>query len=724
MLTPLTTLNNSPFPSPQPSHWLRKLFYFCAIAPLLWISAGSLWGADEKTEPANKAQKQISAKEVSSEKKKGTEGRARKTLKIFPDIKILYGIKTTRIDLPASIKYEDGTPFAKEGETLKWEVTHNKKKKVAEVEIDKKSNQLVFSFKKLGKTELRLKATNSQGEIVDTAIHVAVWQADYWKLIMTVIGGLGIFLLGMKNMSEGLQAVAGNGLRRVISLVTSNRLMAVGVGTGVTMVVQSSSITTVMVVGFVNSGFMTLSQAVGVIMGANIGTTITGWVLALKIGKFGLPIIGVCVFGWLFSKSDRVRFLLMFGMGLGMVFLGLETMKSGFSVIKNLPAFEAWFKAFSAETFIGRWQCALIGCLLTFIVQSSSATLGITIALAQIGVIPFETAAALVMGENIGTTITAWLASFGTTTNAKRAAYFHVLFNVIGVMWILAVFPYFLPLVKSIVGMRTGSEFLDPTVGIATAHSCFNIVNTIMFIPLAGYLATFLEKVIPDKGKETPHLTSLDIRILDTPVMAIEQSRVEILRMAEGCQKMMDWLKEILSAPQPRSETVRKLFNREEVLDNIQDEIVVFMTDLLSGSAPHEIVEEARQQLRMADEYESVSDYITSIVKFQLKLENQGHQLDDPHRKSLLELHELVAEYLAMITAALENRQTEIMTKARSLGDALKKKAKVMRDNHLEELSKSRIEPNVNLTYTSTLNSYRRVRDHALNIAEAIAGEK
>ncbi|VAX37058.1 Sodium-dependent phosphate transporter [hydrothermal vent metagenome] len=724
MPAPLITLNNSLLPSSQPLHWLRKLIYFCAIAPLLWISVDSLWGADEKVEPTNKTQKQTSAKEVSSERKNATEGHARETLKIFPDIKILYGIKTTRIDLPASIKYEDGTPFAKEGETLNWEVTHNKKKKVAEVEIDEKSNQLVFSFKKLGKTELRLKATNSQGKIVDTAIHVAVWKADYWKLIMTVIGGLGIFLLGMKNMSEGLQAVAGNGLRRVISLITNNRLMAVGVGTGVTMVVQSSTITTVMVVGFVNSGFMTLSQAVGVIMGANIGTTITGWVLALKIGKFGLPIIGVCVFGWLFSKSDRVRFLLMFGMGLGMVFLGLETMKSGFSVIKNLPAFEAWFKTFSAETFIGRWQCALIGCLLTFIVQSSSATLGITIALAQIGVIPFETAAALVMGENIGTTITAWLASFGTTTNAKRAAYFHVLFNVIGVMWILTVFPYFLPLVKSIVGMRTGSEFLDPTVGIATAHSCFNIVNTIMFIPFAGFLAKFLEKVVPDKGKETPHLTSLDIRMLDTPVMAIEQSRVEILRMAEGCQKMMDWLKEVLSTSQPSSETVRKLFNREEVLDNIQDEIVVFMTDLLSGSAPHEIVEEARQQLRMADEYESVSDYITSIVKFQLKLENQGHQLDDSHRKSLLELHELVAEYLAMITTALENRQTEIMTKARSLGDALKKKAKVMRDNHIEELSKSRIEPNVNLTYTSTLNSYRRVRDHALNIAEAIAGEK
>ena len=725
MPTSQPSLNSHPFASPEPTHWLRKLFYICAIAPLLWISASSLWGADEKTEPIENTPKPTSAKETAATNEGQTKKVDRRLLKLLPDIKVLHGIKTSRINLPTEIKYEDSSSFATKEDVLTWKVSHNKKKKVAEVEIDVENNQLVFSFMKLGKTEIRLMATNAKGDIVDTQIHVSVWEADYWKLIMTVIGGLGIFLLGMKNMSEGLQAVAGNGLRRVISLVTNNRLMAVGVGTGVTMVVQSSSITTVMVVGFVNSGFMTLSQAVGVIMGANIGTTITGWVLALKIGKFGLPIIGVCVFGWLFSKSDRLRFLLMFGMGLGMVFLGLETMKSGFSVIKDLPAFEAWFKTFSADTFIGRWQCALVGCVLTFIVQSSSATLGITIALAQIGVIPFETAAALVMGENIGTTITAWLASFGTTTNAKRAAYFHVLFNVMGVMWILAVFPYFLPIVKQIVGMQTGSETLDPTVAIATSHSCFNIVNTLMFIPFAGLLAKFLEKVIPDKAvKETPHLTKLDIRMLDTPVMAIEQSRVEILRMAEACQKMMDWLKEILSTSKPDSEIVKKLFNREEVLDNIQDEIVVFMTDLLAGSAPHEIVEEARQQLRMADEYESVSDYITSIVKFQLKLENQGHQLDDDRRNSLLELHELVAEYLAMVTEALQSRNTEIMTKARSMGDALKKKAKLMRDNHIEQLSQSRVEPNINLTYTSTLNSYRRVRDHALNIAEAIAGEK
>ncbi|HHK42401.1 MAG TPA: Na/Pi cotransporter family protein, partial [Planctomycetaceae bacterium] len=222
----------------------------------------------------------------------------------------------------------------------------------------------------------------------------------------------------MKNISDGLQAVAGNRLRRMISLVTDNRLLAVGVGTLVTMIVQSSSITTVLVVGLVNSGFMSLTQAIGVVFGANIGTTITGWVLVLKIGKYGLPLAGASAFGYLFISRDRLRYLCMGAMGVGMVFFGLELMKDGFSIIKDLPAFEQWFERFTADSYIGVLKCAAIGCILTFIVQSSSATLGITIGLAQIGVIPFQTAAALVLGENIGTTITAWLASFGTSPNA------------------------------------------------------------------------------------------------------------------------------------------------------------------------------------------------------------------------------------------------------------------------------------------------------------------
>ena len=289
------------------------------------------------------------------------------------------------------------------------------------------------------------------------------------ELLFQLIGGLGIFLLGMKNMSDGMQAVAGSSLRRMIGAVTGNRFAATIVGVFVTCVVQSSSITTVMVVGFVNSGVMALTQGIGVIMGANIGTTITGWILVLKIGKYGLPILGASAFCYLFAKNERWRYGAMAIMGVGMVFFGLELMKDACSIIKQMPDFEAWFHTFSADNYVGVMKCAMIGCVMTTLVQSSSATLGITISLASQGVITYETAAALVLGENIGTTITALLASLGTSANARRAAYFHVIFNLLGVLWITAIFGWYVQVVPQIVGADvTRFTVGDEVFGIAS----------------------------------------------------------------------------------------------------------------------------------------------------------------------------------------------------------------------------------------------------------------
>jgi len=372
------------------------------------------------------------------------------------------------------------------------------------------------------------------------------------KMIFELAGGLGLFLLGMKNMSEGMQAVAGSGLRRIISAVTNNRLMATGVGVFVTCLVQSSSVTTVMVVGFVNSGLMNLSQAIGVIMGANIGTTITGWILVLKIGKYGLPMLGFSAFAYLFSKGDRIRYLAMAIMGVGMVFFGLELMKDACGLIKDLPEFEAAFQRFLANSYFGVLMCMAAGCFLTVIVQSSSATLGITIALATEGVIGYETAAALVLGENVGTTITALLASIGATTNARRSAYFHVLFNMIGVLWISLIFFQYVKFIPWLINVNVDPNAAPVTdeamtAAIASTHTVFNVVNTLAFLPFGGRFAHLLERLVPDKAhKEKPHLTNLDVRMLETPVIGIEQSRREIIRMAEGCEEMMVWLEELM----------------------------------------------------------------------------------------------------------------------------------------------------------------------------------
>ncbi|MBL7077003.1 MAG: Na/Pi cotransporter family protein [Kiritimatiellae bacterium] len=559
------------------------------------------------------------------------------------------------------------------------------------------------------------------------------------KIASQVVGGLGVFLLGMKFMSEGLQAVSGDRLRKMIAAVTNNRLMGVVVGLLVTCLVQSSSVTTVMVVGFVNSGIMTLMQAIGVIMGANIGTTITGWILVLKIGKYGLPMLGIAAFFFLFSKRDRVRYIGMAIMGVGMVFFGLELMKNGFKPLRSHDEFQAWFHAFQATSYLGIIKCAMVGCILTMVVQSSSATLGITIGLASTGVIEFQTAAALVLGENIGTTITAWLASLGTTTTAKRAAYAHVLFNVLGTMWFIALFPMVIPVVSKVVASMAGGNPLLVsidgmaekdfaqiiTAGIATVHTSFNVANVILFLPFTRVLGFVVTKLVPDKKtKEIQHLTYLDVRMLDTPSLGMVQSQKQISFMAESVEEMMANLKLCLEDGTTTAGPEREIFRREQVLDNVQKEIFLYLSNLVSGQVPHDVTTQAHMQMRLADEYESLSDYIVNVLKARKKLQDNDMKLDDQARKRLLALHERVTAYIAKVSAYVADESMDALPKAQSEGAAITELMKSSRREHLNRLQNEEVSPFFSLIYTDMLNYYRRMKDHALNIAEVVVGEK
>ena len=554
-----------------------------------------------------------------------------------------------------------------------------------------------------------------------------------FELLFQLIGGLGIFLLGIKSMSDGMQAVAGSSLRRMIALVTNNRVAATIVGVFVTCIVQSSSITTVMVVGFVNSGVMALSQAIGVIMGANIGTTITGWILVLKIGKYGLPILGAAAFGYLFSKNERRRYTAMAFMGVGMVFFGLELMKDACSIIKQMPEFEEWFSFFNADTYLGVLKCALVGCVMTTLVQSSSATLGITISLAFEGVISYETAAALVLGENIGTTITALFASLGATTNARRAAYFHVIFNMLGVLWITAIFGWYVKFIPQFFGYEVlQAEVVDgnttypgTTAAIAATHSVFNVINTLIFLPFVPFFVTFLNKLVPAKDyKEKPRLTDLDIRMLETPLLAIEQSQKEIEKMGDGCSKMLSWLAELRGDKNPDTKLADRLKTREEILDHMQDEIAEFVTKLLSGNVPHSVAAEARRQIRVADEFESISDYIYDLDKFDRKLRKTGNRFTEQQLEALSFLQNQTNEYLQSINEGLVQANRNTITQTESIAERIREQIKSARKQHLEELSDGAIAPVVSVAFLASLNAFSRVRDHAYNVAETISGEK
>lgn len=536
-----------------------------------------------------------------------------------------------------------------------------------------------------------------------------------------VVGGLAIFLLGMKNMSEGMQAIAGSKLRKIIGLATNNRFLACAAGAIVTSIIQSSSVTTVMLVGFVNAGIMTLLQAIGVILGADIGTTITGWIVSLNVAKYGLPILGVSGLLYLFTQRERMRYAAMAMMGVGMVFFGLQLMKHGLEPLRHSEDFIAWFSRFEPKTFLGVIKCVSVGALVTAVVQSSSATVAITMTLAGTGVIAFDTAVALVLGENIGTTITAYLSSLGASTNAKRVAYAHMLIKVIGVSIAVTIFSLYMDLLSELL-----SDDLDIKKRIAFSHSLFNICLVCLFLPLRNPLEKILLRMVPDKPhKETPHLTFLDVRLLDTPAFGIQQSFDEIRKMAEGTHKMLDWIKTLTQTSERQEGLERKVFHREEVLDIMQKEIVEFLGHVLSaGSVPHDVMAEARKQLRMADEYESISDYCAAILKLDLRLRQSSTRFTEAGVREMKGLHDRVVAYLEIINEAVSAENTDILIRSRSEGDIITHMMKDYRRAHFERMEKEPVSPLCNVVYVDMLQCYRKIKDHALNIAEALAGEK
>jgi len=484
-----------------------------------------------------------------------------------------------------------------------------------------------------------------------------------------------------------------------------------------------------MVVGMVNAGVMTLKQAIGVILGANIGTTITGWVLALSIDAYGLHIIGVAALIYLFSKREKLKFLAGMVLGIGMVFFGLQLMKQGLTPIKDMPDFIAWFSHFSPNSYFGVLRCCLTGALMTAIIQSSSATLGITIGLASTGIIDFNTAAALVLGENIGTTVTALLASIGASTNAKRAAYAHSLFNIFGVAWITTIFWIYLKFITWILGHDPGFQAADGsfpyiTSGIAAVHSGFNIVNTIIVLPLRDVLHVILMKLAPDKPHEKPHLTYLNIPIMESPAISIEQSKGEIYRMAEIDEKMLDALHQMMSHNEYHESAVKKMFNREETLDTIQKEIFEFLGHVLTGTIPYTVMTEGKRQLRMADEYESIGDYCINVLKFHLKMKDKNLALSPAGTGEILDLHNHVSDYVRLINKGVRENNRDILRKAVVTGDTITHLMKDYRSRHLSRVEHGEVSPLVSLVYMDIINAYRRMKDHALNIAETLAGEK
>lgn len=540
----------------------------------------------------------------------------------------------------------------------------------------------------------------------------------YLDVLFKVVGGLGLFLYGMENMSSGMQKIAGDKLKKILAALTTNRIMAILMGIFVTGLAQSSSVSTVMTIGFINASLLTLQQGLGVILGANIGTTITGWLLALNIGKYGLPIVGFAAIAFMFVKGEKSRTRALTVMGFGFIFLGLELMSKGLSPLRTLPEFINLFHSFKADSFFGVVKVAMVGALLTGVVQSSAATLGITITLATQGLIDYPTAVALVLGENVGTTVTALLASLGASSNAKRAAYAHTLINIVGVMWATITFRPYLSIL---------AHFSDSTVNmataIATAHTMFNIINVILFIPFIGYLAKFLCTIVKDDDNGVIRVTKLSSLMVTLPNVIIDQTRTEVLTMASNIKEIFFKLEEVYYNPSKLEAYNEEIDAIEEKLDLYEKEVSDANFTILNKGLEASYVEETRGNLITCDEYETISDYLKRVSNSLMRLKKDDLELTQERKETLQKLNHMVFDFFDDINKAYKTKDRDLFMLSISKYTAIKNLYKEARHGHFDKEAQNdeTIPAKLSTGYMDILNYYRRATDHVYNIIEHFA---
>ena len=555
------------------------------------------------------------------------------------------------------------------------------------------------------------------------------------KLVFGLLGGLGLFLFGMKIMSEGLQKIAGSRMRKILAALTNNRIVGTLVGIAVTAIIQSSSATTVMVVGFVNAGLMSLVQSIGIILGANIGTTVTAQLIAFKITKYALPAIGIGAGFKLFSRNKKWSYIGEILLGFGLLFFGLSVMKNAFDPLKTSEEFRQLFMMVGDNHLLG----VLIGAILTMIVQSSSATIGITIALASSGILNFEASVALILGENIGTTITANLAAIGTNLAARRTALAHFLFNTIGVCYMLIFFKFFTGFISSITPgdadfviqtqeqvARIGGEIGDkPFIArhIANTHTMFNIVNTIIFLPLVGVLAKLSTMAIRGRDEEVEfHLKYLDNRVLNTPPIALAQARSETKRMALVAQEMVE---ETLAFLQDNDlKRLPALEKKEDLTDVLQKEITNFLVSLSQTSITQESSKEIASMMNMVNDLERVGDHCENLwLLSQRKLE-QKITFSEIAMNEIAEISAITKSFLARVIKALEEKDVEVYDEAHRLEDAIDDLEERLRSNHIRRLNTGECTVNSGLIFIDMLHNFEKIGDHTFNFAKAVVGKK
>ncbi|WP_243526054.1 Na/Pi cotransporter family protein [Bacillus pseudomycoides] len=535
-------------------------------------------------------------------------------------------------------------------------------------------------------------------------------------MIFQFIGGLGIFLFGIKYMGDGLQQAAGDRLRDILDRFTTNPLMGVLAGMLVTVLIQSSSGTTALTVGLVSAGFMTLRQAIGVIMGANIGTTVTAFIIGIKIGEYALPIMAVGAILLFFFKNKKVQSLGQVVFGFGMLFFGLELMSTGMKPLRSLESFQELTVSMSNSPVLG----VIVGTVFTLIVQSSSATIGILQELFGQGAIDLKAALPVLFGDNIGTTITAVLAAIGTSIAARRAALVHVIFNIVGTI----IFTIFLVPFTNLIQYFQTSLNLNPEMTIAFAHGTFNVTNAIIQFPFIAVLAWIVTKII--RGEDAAidfkpqHLNPIFIE--QSPAIALTEAQKEMIRMAEFSLHGLKEATLFLNTKDKKHANMAAQL--EGAINNLDRKITDYLV-LLSEKPLSSIDSEKHSILAsVVGDIERVGDHVENVVELVDSQISNRVTLSDEAMAELNEMLELTTSTLQDAIGALTNFDTElaqtVITKERKIDQM----ERVLRKRHVLRLNERSCSGNASIIYVDMVSNLERIGDHAVNIADAVLGEQ
>ncbi len=563
-------------------------------------------------------------------------------------------------------------------------------------------------------------------------------EINYFSLFLQIMGSLAVFLYGLQVMSEGLQKAAGSRLRAWLERATSNRFMGTLSGFVITCAVQSSSATTVMIVAFCSAGLMTLTQSLGVIFGANIGTTTTAWLVSLlgfkvKISSFAIPLIGIGFFSQFIQRWRTPHRIGQVLVGFGLLFLGLSLLKHAIPDVSQAPQVTGWIADLEPDTALGLVGAILFGALITVVVQSSSASMAITLTAAAKGYIDFPTAAAIALGQNIGTTVTAALAAIGAPVVARRAAMAHFLFNLLGSIWPILFLGPMLALVDYIVpgdpyGIGEDVLLVYIPTHIAAFHTAFNVINSLVFLPLVGPFERLVVALVPDRGDSAADeqaLVYLETPFGSTPELAITAARREVDRMAHVTEKIIDRVAEAVHASGTEREVLlAKISAHEQTTDVLEHKITEFLAELVHDQLSSEASREAISLLSMINDLERIGDHGEKVSQLLARMTEMNAEFTADELAELDEIVAVTRRNLTEMRKLVLHRDPNPMPAARAREDELNAVRNKLRQAYVERMTSGQTTPVVGIIFADLITSFEKMGDHAYNVVEATAGLK